>query len=236
MGQGLFITGTDTGVGKTAVACALATKLRSQGYDVGVMKPIITGASARPNDVDRLIDAAKSSDHRDMVSPYQLSHALAPHIAANRENVRIDIRHIQTTFATLLTQHEIVLVEGIGGIMVPITAKHCVLDLITVLGLSALVVTRGDVGTINHSVMTVTLLQTHGIPVAGLVLNYVNAAQNSSPEELGWPDILRLTGVESRGVLRHISTLKDTWDEEIVTLSQQLFTDNLFPVQAHSTD
>ena len=187
MGHGLFITGTDTGVGKTAVACALVTKLRSQGYDVGVMKPVLTGADIHPNDVDRLMLAAKVSDPPDLVCPYQFNHALAPHIAAERDDVPIDIQNIKTAFDTLHTRHDILLVEGIGGIMVPITKEFFVLDLIALLGLSALVVTRGDIGTINHSIMTIKLLQIHKVPVAGLVLNYPNTTHPYSPEDLGWP-------------------------------------------------
>ncbi|MBQ27909.1 MAG: dethiobiotin synthase [Nitrospiraceae bacterium] len=234
MGHGLFITGTDTGVGKTAVACALATKLRAQGHDVGVMKPVLTGANVHPNDTDRLMLAAKVSDPRHLVSPYQFNHTLAPQIAAERDKVPIDIQNIKTAFDALHAQHDILLVEGIGGIMVPITKEFYVLDLITLLGLSVLVVARGNIGTINHSVMTIKLLQIHKIPVAGLVLNYPNTTPVHSPQDLGWPRILRSTGVNSRGILKHISNLEESWDEGIVYLSQQLLTDDLFSVHTQS--
>ena len=212
------------------MACALATKLRSQGHDVGVMKPVLTGANTRPNDIDRLMHAAKVSDPRHLVSPYQLTHALAPHIAAERDNVPIDIQNIKMAFDDLHTRHDILLVEGIGGIMVPITKECCVLDLIALLGLSALVVTRGDIGTINHSVMTIKLLRMHEVPVAGLVLNYQNTTQAHPPEDLGWPEILRSTEVDSRGILPHISNLEEGWEEGMEYLSQRLITDDLFPV------
>ena len=194
------------------------------------MKPVLTGANMRPNDVDRLMQAARVSDPLDLVSPYQFNHALAPHIAATRDGVPIDIQHIKIAFDTLHARHDVLLVEGIGGIMVPITKDFFVLDLIALLGLSALVVTRGDIGTINHSIMTVKLLQSHEVPVAGLVLNYQNTTQAHPPEDLGWPEILRSTEVDSRGVLPHISNLEEAWDEGMEYLSQRLITDDLFPV------
>ena len=194
------------------------------------MKPVLTGANTRPNDVDRLMLAAQVSDPPDLVSPYQLNHALAPHIVAERNGVPIDIQNIKIAFDTLHARHDVLLVEGIGGIMVPITKGFFVLDLIALLGLSALVVTRAEIGTINHSVMTIKLLRNHEIPVAGLVLNYQNTTQDYSSEDLGWPEILRATEVNSRGVLPHISNLEDAWDEGMVRLSQRLITDDLFPV------
>ncbi|HIB53211.1 MAG TPA: dethiobiotin synthase [Nitrospirales bacterium] len=230
MGRGLFITGTDTGVGKTVVACALATRLRSQGRDVGVMKPVLTGANMHPNDVDRLILAAEVSDPPHLVSPYQLNHALAPYIAAERADVPIEIESIQMAFDTLRAQHDILLVEGIGGIMVPIIKEFFVLDLIALLGLSVLVVTRGDIGTINHSIMTIKLLRIREVPVAGLVLNYPNTTHPYSPEDLGWPGLLKSTGVISRGILNYVPNLEQAWDEGILCLSHQLLTDDLFPV------
>ncbi len=230
MKRGLFITGTDTGVGKTIVTCALATKLRRQGHDIGVMKPVLTGANRHPNDVDRLVQAAQVLDPLDLISPYQFDHAIAPHIAATRKGVLINIQNIKIAFDTLHTRHDILLVEGIGGIMVPITKDFFVLDLIALLGLSALVVTRGDIGTINHTMMTIKLLQTHKVPVIGLILNNQKTMQIHSPEDLGWPEILNATKVKSRGVLPHTSNLETAWDEGIMSLSQRLITDDLFPI------
>lgn len=216
------------------MTCALAVRLRNQGYNVGVMKPILTGANIHPNDTDRLMLAADVSDPLHLVSPYQLTHTLAPHIAAAHSNVTINIQKIKTAFDTLHAQHDILLVEGIGGIMVPITMKFYVIDLITLLGLSTLVVARGALGTINHSVMTTKLLQIKNTPVAGLVLNYPTPTPVQSPESLGWATILKSTGIHSRGVLEHIPSLEKSWNKGILHLSQQLLTDDLFPSRIQS--
>jgi dethiobiotin synthetase len=125
MGGGVLITGTDTGVGKTFVACGLAALLRDFGYRVGVMKPAETGCAERdgelfPEDAVRLKEASACDAPLDKISPYQLREPLAPSIAAERTGAKIDIDRLMDVYHEISSGHDITLVEGAGGLMVPL--------------------------------------------------------------------------------------------------------------------
>jgi dethiobiotin synthetase len=167
---GLFITGTDTGVGKTYVTCHLAEKLRRAGVDVGVMKPISTGPAGE-DDAFYLKKRLKLSDPLELINPIHLKHPLAPYPAARLEKRKIDLKKIFAAFKELEKRHETVLVEGIGGVAVPITKDYCVIDLIKDMGLPVIVVARAGLGTINHTLLTVGALIDCKIEVAGIIVN-----------------------------------------------------------------
>lgn len=185
MGAGLFITGTDTGVGKTVVTAGLALLLRKRGLDVGVMKPIETGCSSRSGlpDVRRqsgrrigpdtrfLMAAAKAYDDPDLIAPYRLKAPLAPLIAAERERISIDLHRIADAYHRLAAQHAVMLVEGIGGLMVPIARHATVLDLIRLLKLPILIVAANRLGTLNHTLLTLQCAEQAGMMVRGIVFN-----------------------------------------------------------------
>ena len=124
--RGIFITGTDTGVGKTYVACGIAMTLRRKGIDVGVMKPAETGCRKRnrqllPVDAIKLARAAGVRDALDFVNPYRFSGPLAPAVAAGLEGKRLDPSRILSCFRVLSQRHDFTIVEGAGGIMVPLS-------------------------------------------------------------------------------------------------------------------
>src|SRR5258706_7391024 len=128
MGRAIFITGTDTGVGKTFFTCALALMLRDNGFQVGVMKPAETGCAERdgalfPEDAWRLKRASACAEPIETICPYRLSEPLAPSIAAERAGVKIDIDHLLDSFAALNSKYDITLVEGAGGLMVHARAR-----------------------------------------------------------------------------------------------------------------
>lgn len=166
--KGVFITGTDTGVGKTVVAAALIKSLLELGVDVGVMKPVETGGG---DDSNMLRKAASSRDSIDLVSPYRLKHALAPMVAAELEGITIELSKIIDCYDILSSRHEVVVVEGAGGVAVPITRNIWVSDLIAALEAPCVVVGRAGLGTINHTVLTIEHLRGRGVRLLGVVLN-----------------------------------------------------------------
>ncbi len=177
---GLFITGTDTGVGKTVVTCALARGLRAAQIDVGVMKPVETGVPASgPVDARALVQAAAVDDDLDLVCPIQFAMPAAPEAAAaveasGREWAPLD--RITRAFATLSERHAFTLVEGAGGILVPFDEKTTMAEVAKALGLPVLVVARGSLGTINHTLLTLEACEARGLFVLGVVLSHSTGA------------------------------------------------------------
>lgn len=189
--RGVFVTGTDTGVGKTLVAAALARHLRHRSIDVGVMKPAETGVidPARPGaDAALLQWAAGSADDPALIAPYRLRAPLAPSLAAESESVRIDLSHLLAAARSLRDRHDFTLIEGAGGLMVPLAGGLLVADLVVQLSLPLLVVCRPGLGTINHTLLTVHAARTMGIPLAGFIINGMpprpNEAEAQAPHHL----------------------------------------------------
>lgn len=172
--NGVFITGTDTGVGKTIFAAALAMFLRQRDINVGVMKPAESGVedvSKLGNDGELLSWAAETDDSPDLISPYRLTEALAPSVAAKREGIKIIPGHIQECFEELSSHHDFMIVEGAGGLMAPMVGGILFADLARQMQLPLLVVTRPDLGTINHTFLTVFAAQQMQLPLAGYLIN-----------------------------------------------------------------
>lgn len=173
---GLFITGTDTGVGKTFVSCALARGLRAAGIDVGVMKPVETGVSeSGPEDARALIRAAGVKDELDLVCPIQYAMPAAPEAAAAAEGLAaaaFSTDRIRRAFSTLSDRHAFMLVEGAGGILVPFDEKTTMAELPKLLGLPVLIVARTSLGTINHTLLTIEACATRELDLLGVVLSH----------------------------------------------------------------
>ena len=170
--HGIFITGTDTAVGKTLVTAALAWSLKELGLDVGVMKPVETGVvKSRPSDAGRLTRAAQVSDLPDLVRPYAFRLPVAPLDAARAERRTIKIPTIMRAYRQLQAQHDLLFIEGVGGVHVPITPTMDVLDLIEKLKASVLVVGRVGLGGVNHALLTLNALRERQVPILALVLN-----------------------------------------------------------------
>jgi dethiobiotin synthetase len=177
--KGLFITGTDTGVGKTQVTAILAVALRSRGLRVGVMKPVETGCPVEqghlmPQDSLFLRQISGCSAPQELVTPYTFLEPLAPAIAAQHEGREIDLTHLVRCYEALADEHDFVLVEGAGGLLVPLTQEKSFLDFAISLNLPLLVVARNMLGTINHTALTVMAASQH-CHVLGTVLNTLSA-------------------------------------------------------------
>lgn len=176
MHTGIFITGTDTGVGKTFISCGLIKAMRSMGMHVCPMKPVETGCTMKngeliPGDTEKLMKASDISGPVDIINPFRFKKPLAPSVAAALEGKRIDRRTILRTYKKLSETYETVIVEGAGGIMVPIHKQYYVLDLIHDLDLPVIIVSRPGLGTINHSLLTVEAARSRGVKILGIIFN-----------------------------------------------------------------
>lgn len=206
MSGGLFVTGTDTGVGKTAVSAGLLAALRRRGVRVAAMKPAETGwggaAGTWPPDGACLARAAGLRLPREQVVPYVLAEPLAPAVAADRAGVSIDLARLQAAYAALAQEYDLVLVEGAGGLAVPLTGALTMADLAAAWRLPVLVVARPGLGSINHTVLTVEYARAKGVRIVGVVINGYpdtpGVAEATNPAV-----IAALTGVPLLGVLPH---------------------------------
>jgi dethiobiotin synthetase len=167
-----FLTGTDTGVGKTRIAAMLVRKRRAAGVDAVGFKPICCGDRA---DAERLREAAHGSVELNEVNPVWLRPPLAPYAAAMVEGRMVDLALIRETFTRLRTTRASVIVEGVGGWLVPIAREFSMADLAVEFGLPVLVVAANRLGAINHTLLTVRAVKNSGLECAGVILNQVSA-------------------------------------------------------------
>jgi len=207
-----FVTGTDTGVGKATVTAGLAGCIRNLGINVGVMKPIATGLAEKQGykskDVAILSEAAGTNDSEDLVNPIFLPAVASPYDASKLLNMSIDMPLVFTKFKKLLSTHDVILVEGIGGIMTPITKKFFVVDMIKAMALESIIVTRASLGTLNHTVMTFKMCQENGIKIKGVIIN--NFDEKGTIAEKNAPTTIHeLTGINILGTIPFIKDFND---------------------------
>jgi dethiobiotin synthetase len=183
------VTGTDTGIGKTVVSCALAARARQLGLRVSAMKPIESGVVERSvsdsglaSDADRLRAACGSTLPMSVVRPYVLEEPLAPMIAAARANVQIDMAVLDAALTQVEQDVDVVLVEGAGGLLVPIDLSMSYLDLFARWRLPLLVVAGNKLGVLNHVLLTVRAAETAGVPVRAIVLTSLSDRDTSVAE------------------------------------------------------
>jgi dethiobiotin synthetase len=172
----LFITGTDTGVGKTVVTAGLLRAFQAKGLSTLGMKPVAAGCELRDGewhneDVDHLLAAANLAVGADDINPYRLKAAIAPHIAAAQEGVTISIANIRSAFTALIHRADCVLVEGVGGFVVPLNDAHDTADLARELALPVVLVVGLRLGCINHALITAEAIRARGLTIAGWVGN-----------------------------------------------------------------
>ena len=177
-GRIVLVTGTDTGIGKTFVTAAIAAALHARGIRVGVAKPVETGCrevAGEPyaEDAATLVAAAGIDAPIGRVCAYRLPDPLAPALAAARAGTRIDVTHVVDVVRALAADAELLLVEGAGGLLVPLTDDHTFADLARAVGATVLVVVGSRLGALNHAVLTFEALAARTLPVAGYVLNRV---------------------------------------------------------------
>ena len=174
-GEGLcfFVTGTDTDVGKTLISCALLHSFATQGKHVIGMKPVAAGCdeSGKYEDVERLMLASNVQAEDSLINPYRFASAIAPHLAAQQENVVIDLQRIAVSFAALQGFADVVIVEGAGGFVVPLNDDEDSADLALRLGLPVVLVVGMRLGCLNHALLTAQAIAARGLTLAGWVAN-----------------------------------------------------------------
>ncbi|WP_300322075.1 dethiobiotin synthase [Accumulibacter sp.] len=184
--EGWFITGTDTEIGKTFVACALLHALRRSGLSALAMKPVAAGfdEQGRNDDVERLLAASSLQAPKALINPYGFQAAVAPHIAAEEEGRRIELSRILASHAQLQAMADVVLVEGVGGFCVPLGSTHDTGDLASALGLPLILVVGMRLGCINHALLTQQAIAARGLVLAGWVANRIDPEMSRFAENL----------------------------------------------------
>jgi dethiobiotin synthetase len=177
----IFVTGTDTGVGKTRVAAMLVRELRAAGTDAVGFKPICCGGR---EDAEVLADASGGFATLNDVNPVWLRPPVAPYTASMIEGRAVDLDLVRKTFARLRTEHEVVIVEGAGGWLVPVTRDFSMADLAMEFALPVLVVSANRLGVINHTLLTVAAIRSSGLRCAGVILNHPHAPTDGDPAVL----------------------------------------------------
>jgi len=238
MKSGYFITGTDTGVGKTIVSAAILRTFIKKGLKVGAMKPIETGCLNKdgvllPSDGMFLRDMAEMNDSLDIVTPVKFETPVSPLVASRLEDMEIDLERVFKAFENLKKKYDYLIVEGVGGLMVPILKEqkkkaekvYLVRDLIKNMELEVIIVTRPTLGTINHTLLTVEALKSKKIPIKGFIINYSTKVKNDISEKTN-PDILNeLLDINFLGILPYLNEL--TKDKIGETALENLRIENL---------
>ncbi len=207
---GLFVTGTDTGVGKTFVTCLIAAELQAEGRAVGVYKPACSGAVATHGgpvweDVEALSAATGGRFDRDRIAPQRFLAPLAPPVAARAEGTAVDADALRSG-AAWWRDHagvELLLVEGAGGLLCPLTETETFADLAVDLALPTLVVARTGLGTINHTLLTVEVARGRGLNVAGVVLCEAVPTGDDASARTNAAEIERRSAAAVLGVVPH---------------------------------
>ncbi len=202
--KGILITATDTGVGKTLTSFALGVLMQEKWLDVGYMKPV----QCAGDDALFIKKSLGLSDSLEKINPFFAPEALSPHLAFKRAKIEINIPHIIETFHEIQRQHDVTIVEGAGGLLVPIKNNYFVADLIRDLDLDVIIVARPGLGTINHTLLTIKQAEGLGIRVKGVVFNTLSEEKLSIPEKTNPQAIEQLSGVPILGVLPFLKTLE----------------------------
>ena len=175
MARGYFVNGTDTGIGKTTVSCALLHAFAVQGHKVIGMKPIAAGVeNGKWLDVEQLLAASNVNLTRQQINPYAFEPPISPHLAAQQAGREIDLTVIQQAYQTLSTQVDRVVVEGAGGFLVPLNQQQTGADLAQALNLPVILVVGMRLGCLNHALLTAQAIRIAGLPLAGWVANCVD--------------------------------------------------------------
>ncbi|MFB5607023.1 MAG: dethiobiotin synthase [Candidatus Nitrosomaritimum yanchengensis] len=209
--KSLFITGTDTDVGKTYVTAGLAVTLRKMNVDVGIMKPFAAGKPQvkgyKSEDIEILSKAAQVCDSENLVNPQFFPMAASPYTASKALKVKVKKASVLSSFKKLSKMHQMLLVEGMGGIMTPILKNYFVTDLIKEMKIPAVIVTRTKVGTVNHTIMTVKMCQKYKISMKGIIIN--NFDSDGYNIRLLKKDLENLTEIPILGTVPYIEDLSD---------------------------
>jgi dethiobiotin synthetase len=208
---GLLVIGTDTGVGKTVVACGLARALLLRGVKVGVMKPVASGALRThaglvSEDARLLREAARAQYPMEWLNPVALEPPLAPVPAARLSGATVSLAAVEQAFRRIRAEHEVVIVEGIGGLLVPLVRGVTIAELGRRWGLTAVAVARTTLGTVNHTLLTIESARRRGLTVLGVVFNRAQGGPLGDDEMTGPAEVAAESGVADLGCLPRMDT------------------------------
>ncbi len=208
--KSLFIAGTDTDVGKTYITAGLAVTLRKTGVDVGVMKPFAAGTAQKKGykseDVEILSRSAMTCDPENLVNPQFFPIPASPYTAWKKLKTKPKVSTILSSFKKLSKLHDMLLVEGMGGIMTPILKDYYITNLIKEMKIPTVIVTRSKVGTVNHTIMTVKMCEKYKLPVKGIIINNFD---DGYPIKDLTKDLKSLTGIPVLGTIPFIKDMSD---------------------------
>ena len=227
MAKGFFVTGTDTGVGKTIITAALIKTSNLLGFRACGMKPIETGCQREggiliPSDGMLIKTVARMEETVNHISPCRFEKPLAPLPASEIEGISVDFEKIRKAYAELSQKYDVVIVEGIGGLLVPIRKDYFVLDLARDFGLPVIVVSRPGLGTINHTMLSVNYAIKEGLTVAGIIINYSQPPEGTPAEKTN-PDVIKeISPVPIIGIFPYLNDLEETTIERAVVKSLNL--------------
>jgi len=212
MVKGIFITGTDTGIGKTVVSGGLALALKGRGINIGVMKPFETGLSRKNGkwelqDGEFLKNMAGRTDHDCLVTPFCFDKPLSPFAAAELDHTKIDLEKVYHAYAELSSRVELVLVEGAGGIMAPVKNDYLFANLAKDLNIPIIIVSKPGLGTINHTLLTIKAAQFFGLEIIGIIFSRSNNSDRDISEKTN-PEIIKIfSGIPLLGSVPFIPSL-----------------------------
>lgn len=198
-----FIAGTDTGVGKTIVSCAMASAFRLQGYRVGVMKPVACGGW---EDSQVLRRASQSKQALADITPIYFKNPYSPKIAGRLEKKRASISKIAGAFKKLQKKHDVMIVEGCGGLLVPITDDFFVIDLIRLIKAEVILVSRSGLGAINHALLSLEALRSRKIEPLGVIFNRLQGGPMSIPEKTNPAVVAKFGRTKSLGMFPYMKS------------------------------
>ncbi len=201
--RAIFITGTDTDVGKTIATYVLGLLFQNTGLDIGVMKPV----QCAGNDAEFLANNLDSKDLFEDVNPHYLDEPLSPNLAFKRAGKKFNKSKVLKSFHKIKESHDLTLVEGAGGFLVPLTDQYLVYDLVNDLELDVIVVSRLGLGTINHTLLTIKQIQDAGLNVLGVVFSKTDKANGGIPGETNPKIIKKISGVPVLGVIPYLNDL-----------------------------
>lgn len=210
--KSLFITGTDTDVGKTYVTAGIAVTLHKMGVDVGIMKPFAAGIAQKKGfkskDVEILSKSAQVNDPESLVNPQFFQMSASPYTAWKSLKTKPKIPTILSSFKKLTKKHTLILVEGMGGIMTPILKEYYITHLIKDMKIPSVIVTQSKVGTVNHTMMTVKMCEKYKIPIKGIIINDFDSDGYKTRELTR--DLKNLLGIPILGSIPFIDDLSDS--------------------------
>ena len=216
--NGFFITGTDTGIGKTALSALLLAELRQRGINAAPMKPVQTGCAKedfglQASDLRFALAMAgmkiSEADHA-LMSPYRFEPACSPHLAAELAGTEIEINRIVSAAQELAAEYDSLIVEGAGGILVPLNRRELMLDLMVKLNLPVIIGARPGLGTINHTLLSLRVLKSEGLNVAGIVFVASQPGEPGLIEEDNAVTIEQFGGAPMLGTIPYCPQLQES--------------------------